>query len=187
MPPERSPDTNKCRADRTILVAEDDKALREMLSRTLTQRGFQVIALGTIAESLAQIKLEAPAYAIVDLRLSDGNGLDIIVALRNVRPDSKALILTGYASIMNAVTATKMGVVNYLAKPADVEEIVTALFADHSTSPPLNNSVMSPDRMQWEYIHRVYELCGRNVSETARQLKMHRRTLQRMLAKRAPK
>lgn len=149
-------------------------------------RGFKVTTAGSAADGIAKIKLSAPAYAVVDLRLGDGCGLQVISALKRERSDARAIVLTGYGSIATAVSAVKLGAIDYLAKPADEDDIVSALLAPegHKAEPP--EHPMSADRVRWRHINNVYELCGRNVSETARRLHMHRRTLQRILAKRAP-
>ena len=128
-----------------------------------------------------------PAYAVVDLRLEDGNGLDVVEALRAKRPDCRIVVLTGYGAIATAVAAVKIGATDYLSKPADANDITAALLADEEEMPPPPENPMSADRVRWEHIQRVYELCDRNVSETARRLNMHRRTLQRILAKRSPR
>ena len=174
-------------ADRNLLIVEDDKAFLERLARAMEARGFIVRTSETVADGLAQIARAAPAFAVVDLRLGDGNGLDVVSALKRQRPDAKAIVLTGYGNIATAVTAVKLGAVDYLAKPADADDVVNALLATGSakTEPPQNP--MSADRVRWEHIQRIYEMCNRNVSETARRLNMHRRTLQRILAKRAPR
>ena len=174
-------------ADRNLLIVEDDKAFLERLARAMEARGFIVRTSETVADALAQIARAAPAFAVVDLRLGDGNGLDVVSALKRQRPDARAIVLTGYGNIATAVTAVKLGAVDYLAKPADADDVVNALLATGSakTEPPQNP--MSADRVRWEHIQRIYEMCNRNVSETARRLNMHRRTLQRILAKRAPR
>jgi two-component system, response regulator RegA len=173
--------------DRSLLIVEDDKAFLERLARAMETRGFTVTACDSVAEGLAKIGRAAPAFAVVDLRLGDGNGLDVVSALKRRRPDARAIILTGYGNIATAVTAVKMGAVDYLAKPADADDVVAALLAigNQKSEPPSNP--MSADRVRWEHIQRIYEMCNRNVSETARRLNMHRRTLQRILAKRAPR
>ena len=173
--------------DRSLLIVEDDKPFLERLARAMETRGFTVTACDSVAEGLAQIGRAAPAFAVVDLRLGDGNGLDVVSALKRRRPDARAIILTGYGNIATAVTAVKMGAVDYLAKPADADDVVAALLAigNQKSEPPSNP--MSADRVRWEHIQRIYEMCNRNVSETARRLNMHRRTLQRILAKRAPR
>jgi two-component system, response regulator RegA len=174
-------------ADRSLLIVEDDKPFLERLARAMESRGFTVTPCESVAEGLAQIGRSAPAFAVVDLRLGDGNGLDVVSALKRKRPDARAIILTGYGNIATAVTAVKMGAVDYLAKPADADDVVAALLAigNQKSEPPSNP--MSADRVRWEHIQRIYEMCNRNVSETARRLNMHRRTLQRILAKRAPR
>jgi two-component system response regulator RegA len=173
--------------DRSLLIVEDDKPFLERLARAMETRGFTVTACDSVAEGLAQIGRAAPAFAVVDLRLGDGNGLDVVSALKRRRPEARAIILTGYGNIATAVTAVKMGAVDYLAKPADADDVVAALLAigNQKSEPPSNP--MSADRVRWEHIQRIYEMCNRNVSETARRLNMHRRTLQRILAKRAPR
>jgi two-component system response regulator RegA len=151
-------------------------------------RGFAVDTADSVAEGMRKVEAAAPAYAVVDMRLEDGNGLEVIELIRKRRPDSRMVVLTGYGNIATAVTAVKLGAVDYLAKPADADDVVFALTRDidgSKVAPPENP--MSADRVRWEHIQRVYELCERNVSETARRLNMHRRTLQRILAKRAPR
>jgi two-component system response regulator RegA len=173
--------------DRSLLLADDDRPFLTRLTRTMESRGFQVTAVDSVAEGLATIRRTAPAFAVVDMRLGDGNGLDIISELKALRPDSRGIILTGYGNIVTAVTAVKLGAFDYLAKPADADEIYNALMAIQHDKAELPENPMSADRVRWEHIQRIYELCGRNVSETARRLNMHRRTLQRILAKRAPR
>ena len=150
-------------------------------------RGFAVEAAGSVNEGLALLRQRAPAFAVVDMRLDDGNGIDVIAALKELRPDSRAVVLTGYGNIATAVSAVKIGAADYLAKPADADDVYNALLASPDDKAPPPENPMSADRVRWEHIQRVYELCNRNVSETARRLNMHRRTLQRILAKRAPK
>ena len=172
--------------DKTLLLLDDDAPLRTRLGRALEGRGFQVTLAGSVHEAIGAVKSAAPAFAVVDMRLEDGNGLGVVEAIHAVRPDAKVIMLTGYGNIASAVAAVKAGAVNYLPKPADADDVVRALLArDDAPAPPENP--MSADRVRWEHIQRVYELCGHNVSETARRLNMHRRTLQRILAKRAPK
>jgi len=174
-------------SDRTLLIVEDDRSFLQRLARAMESRGFTVTSAESVAEGLSQLETASPAYAVVDMRLADGNGLDVISALKRRRPDARGIILTGYGNIATAVNAVKMGAVDYLAKPVDADDVAAALLAhDGEVAVPPENP-MSADRVRWEHIQRVYELCGRNVSETARRLNMHRRTLQRILAKRAPK
>jgi two-component system response regulator RegA len=174
-------------SDRTLLIVEDDKSFLQRLARAMEGRGFTVTTAESVAEGLTQLETSSPAFAVVDMRLEDGNGLDVISALKRRRPDARAIILTGYGNIATAVNAVKLGAVDYLSKPVDADDVVAALLAldGRKAEPPENP--MSADRVRWEHIQRIYELCGRNVSETARRLNMHRRTLQRILAKRAPK
>lgn len=172
--------------DKSLLVLDDDAPLRTRLGRALEGRGFQATLVASVAEALSAVKLHAPAFAVVDMRLEDGNGLGVVEAIHAARPEARVIMLTGYGNIASAVAAVKAGAVDYLPKPADADDVVRALLArDDGPAPPENP--MSADRVRWEHIQRVYELCGHNVSETARRLNMHRRTLQRILAKRAPK
>jgi two-component system response regulator RegA len=184
------PDTTPARAvvgENTLLIVDDDRPFSTRLARAMEGRGFEVRVAESVADGVAAIEARAPAYAVIDMRLTDGNGLDVIARLKELRPDARGVILTGYGNIATAVTAVKLGAFDYLAKPADADEIHAALLAEpgERALPPENP--MSADRVRWEHIQRVYELCGRNVSETARRLNMHRRTLQRILAKRAPR
>ncbi len=174
-------------ADATLLLVDDDKPFVTRLARAMEGRGFTVDTAESVEEAVFKVKQRAPAYAVVDMRLGDGNGLDVVSALRDKRPDARIVILTGYGNIATAVTAVKLGAVDYLSKPADADDIYAALTrtGDAPAAPPENP--MSADRVRWEHIQRVYEMCERNVSETARRLNMHRRTLQRILAKRAPR
>ena len=173
--------------EKTLLVLDDDAAFRTRLARALEQRGFEVTAVATVAEASDVAAKTPPAYAVLDLRLEDGSGLSVVEALSRHRPDCRVVILTGYGAIATAVAAVKAGAIDYLAKPADPEDIVKALLAAPDDRPEPPENPMSADRIRWEHIQRVYELCGHNVSETARRLNMHRRTLQRILAKRAPR
>ncbi|HEY8262031.1 MAG TPA: ActR/PrrA/RegA family redox response regulator transcription factor [Methylosinus sp.] len=173
--------------DRSLLIVEDDKPFLGRLTRAMEARGFAVTAVETVADGLAAVESAPPAFAIIDMRLGDGNGIDVISELKAKRPDSRGIILTGYGNIATAVTAVKLGAFDYLAKPADADEIYHALMATQIEKPDALDNPMSADRVRWEHIQRVYESCDRNVSETARRLNMHRRTLQRILAKRAPR
>ncbi len=173
--------------DKSLLIVDDDKAFCQRLARAMEGRGFTVTTASTVAEGLAAIASAPPAFAVIDMRLTDGNGLDVMSELKGRRADTRAIILTGYGNIVTAVTAVKLGAFDYLAKPADADEIFNALMASQHDKAALPENPMSADRVRWEHIQRIYELCGRNVSETARRLNMHRRTLQRILAKRAPR
>lgn len=173
-------------SDEGLLIVEDDVVLRQQLAQSLGRRGFTVRVAAGVGEGIAAIEAEAPRYAVIDLRLGDGSGLDVVAKLHAVRPAAKAVILTGYGNIATAVAAVKLGAVDYLAKPADAEEIVAAL-TNEAAVPAAPEHPMTPDRVRWEHIQRVLTGCGGNISEAARQLGMHRRSLQRMLAKRPPK
>ncbi len=152
----------KISGERSLLIVEDDFSFLQRLAKALEQRGFAVTTAESVSDGLLQVEKSAPAYAVVDMRL-------------------------GYGNIATAVNAVKLGAVDYLAKPVDADDVVAALLAlDNAKIEPPENP-MSADRVRWEHIQRIYELCGRNVSETARRLNMHRRTLQRILAKRAPR
>lgn len=174
-------------ADRTLLILDDDKPFLSRLGRAMEARGFLVTLCESVEEGEAALETSPPAFAIIDMRLGDGNGLEVIRKLKEVRPDARGIILTGYGNIATAVTAVKLGAFDYLAKPADADEIYHALMATQTDKPDAQENPMSADRVRWEHIQRVFESCDRNVSETARRLNMHRRTLQRILAKRAPR
>ena len=153
----------------------------------MESRGFTVTTAESVDDGLLQVEKAAPAFAIVDMRLGcRGSGLDVISTIKKRRPEARAIILTGHGNIASAVNAMKLGAVDYLAKPVDADDVAAALLArDKKVQPPENP--MTAARVRWEHIQRIYELCDRNISETARRLKMHRRTLQRILNKRAPK
>jgi two-component system response regulator RegA len=173
--------------DRSLMILDDDKPFLHRLARAMESRGFVVTQCESVAEGLAALERTPPAFAIIDMRLGDGNGIDVIHKLKESRPDARGIILTGYGNIATAVTAVKLGAFDYLAKPADADEIYHALMATTIDKPDAQENPMSADRVRWEHIQRVFESCDRNVSETARRLNMHRRTLQRILAKRAPR
>jgi two-component system response regulator RegA len=174
-------------SDRSLLILDDDEPFRRRLGRAMEKRGFEVVAADSVAAGRMAAAARPPAYAVIDLRLEDGNGLDIVELLRERRPDSRIVVLTGYGAIASAVAAVKIGATDYLAKPADANDVTRALLARGGARPEPPERPMSADRVRWEHIQRVYELCDRNVSETARRLGMHRRTLQRILSKRSPK
>jgi len=173
--------------DKSLLIVDDDNPFRERLSRAMEKKGFVVTQAESVKKGIDSLKVKKPAFAVVDLRLNDGNGLEVVKEIQNLDTESRIIMLTGYGNIPTAVAAIKHGAIDYLAKPADADDVEKALLADPKAkaSPPENP--MTPDRVKWEHIHRVFELCNRNVSETARKLKMHRRTLQRILSKRSPK
>ena len=174
-------------ADRSLLILDDDEPFLHRLSRAMEKRGFEVTAVDSVAAGRVVADSRPPAYAVVDLRLEDGNGLELVGLLRERRPDMRIVVLTGYGAIASAVAAVKIGATDYLAKPADANDVTCALLARDLARPEPPENPMSADRVRWEHIQRIYELCDRNVSETARRLNMHRRTLQRILAKRSPK
>ncbi|GAA0297461.1 ActR/PrrA/RegA family redox response regulator transcription factor [Rhodovulum strictum] len=173
--------------DPTLLIVDDDEPFLRRLAKAMEKRGFLTETADSVAAGKAIATARPPAYAVVDLRLEDGNGLDVVEVLREKRPDAKIVVLTGYGAIATAVAAVKIGATDYLSKPADANDVTAALLSDGEALPPPPENPMSADRVRWEHIQRVYEQCDRNVSETARRLNMHRRTLQRILAKRSPR
>ena len=174
-------------ADKSLLIVDDDNPLRDRLARAMEKKGFQVSQADSVKQGITLAKNTPPAFAVVDLRLNDGNGLEVIKEIQKQKKDSRVVMLTGYGNIPTAVAAVKAGAIDYLAKPADADDVEKALLADPNKKAAPPESPMSADRVKWEHIHRVFELCNRNVSETARRLKMHRRTLQRILSKRSPR
>ena len=173
-------------ADKSLLILDDDDPLRGRLARAMEKKGFQVKEAKTVAEGLNIVKTTPPGFACVDLRLDDGNGLDVVKELYKNKKDARIVMLTGYGNLPTAVAAVKAGAIDYIAKPVDADDVESALLASPE-SKALPENPMSADRVKWEHIHRVFELCNRNVSETARRLKMHRRTLQRILSISSPR
>jgi len=173
--------------NKTLLIVDDDDPFRIRLSKAMENKGFLVVSASGVEDAKSKAKLNPPGFAVVDLRLNDGNGLDVVKEVHNLTPDSRVVVLTGYGNIPTAVAAVKAGAIDYIPKPADAEAIEAALLADKNKKAVPPENPMSADRVKWEHIQRVYELCDRNVSETARRLNMHRRTLQRILSKRSPK
>ncbi|MGJ8557943.1 MAG: ActR/PrrA/RegA family redox response regulator transcription factor [Sulfitobacter geojensis] len=173
--------------DKSLLLVDDDEPFLRRLAKAMEKRGFEVETADSVAGGCAIATARPPAFAVIDLRLGDGNGLDVVEVLREKRVDARVVVLTGYGAIATAVAAVKIGATDYLSKPADANDITNALLATGDDMPPPPENPMSADRVRWEHIQRVYELCDRNVSETARRLSMHRRTLQRILAKRSPR
>ena len=188
-PPESrpSPVAGLPESERTLLIVDDDQPLCQRLARAMERRSFIVTTADSVKGGIAAAKANTPAFAVVDLRLTDGSGLDVVSALREARPNARVVMLTGYGNIATAVAAVKAGAVDYLPKPADADAVERALLATEAALPPPPEDPMSADRVRWEHIQRVFEQCDRNVSETARRLKMHRRTLQRILSKHAPR
>ncbi|MGD9742817.1 MAG: ActR/PrrA/RegA family redox response regulator transcription factor [Dongiaceae bacterium] len=173
--------------ERHLLIVDDDAPFRQRLALAMERRGFRVAQAENMASGIAAARANPPAFAVVDLRLTDGSGLEVVTAIRGARPDSRIVVLTGYGNIATAVAAVKSGAVDYLSKPADADAVEAALLQREGTLPPPPEQPMTAERVRWEHIQRVYEQCDRNVSETARRLRMHRRTLQRILQKYAPK
>ena len=173
--------------NKSLLIVDDDNPFRERLARAMEKKGFEVFQAEGVQKGIQTVKDKKPAFAVVDLRLSDGSGLDVVKQIQSLNSTSRIIMLTGYGNIPTAVAAIKEGAIDYLAKPADADDVEKALLADPETKAEPPENPMSADRVKWEHIHRVFELCNRNVSETARRLKMHRRTLQRILSKRSPR
>ena len=174
-------------ADKSLLIVDDDNPLRDRLSRAMEKKGFQVRQADSVEQGISQARNAPPAFAVVDLRLNDGNGLEVVKEIQKIKKNSRIILLTGYGNIPTAVAAIKAGAIDYIPKPADADDVENALLSSPETKAKPPENPMSADRVKWEHIHRVFELCNRNVSETARRLKMHRRTLQRILSKRSPK
>ncbi len=173
--------------DKSLLIVDDDDPLRGRLSRAMEKKGFSVKEAKSVSESLEIVNKSPTNFAVIDLRLEDGNGLDVVKALLKAKKDSRIVMLTGYGNLPTAVAAVKAGAIDYIAKPVDADDVEAALLASPESKAKPPENPMSADRVKWEHIHRVFELCNRNVSETARRLKMHRRTLQRILSKRSPR
>ena len=173
--------------DKSLLIVDDDNPFRERLARAMEKKGFVVTQAESVKKGIDSLKMTKPAFAVVDLRLNDGNGLEVVKEIQYLNANSRIIMLTGYGNIPTAVSAIKHGAIDYLAKPADADDVEKALLADPKSKAQPPENPMTADRVKWEHIHRVFELCNRNVSETARKLKMHRRTLQRILSKRSPK
>ena len=174
-------------ADKSLLIVDDDNPLRDRLARAMGKKGFNVAQAESVEKGINQVKNTPPAFAIVDLRLGDGSGLKVVEEIKKYKKDSRIVMLTGYGNIPTAVEAVKAGAIDYIPKPADADDVENALLALPTSKAIPPTDPMSADRVKWEHIHRVFELCNRNVSETARRLKMHRRTLQRILSKRSPR
>ncbi len=174
-------------ADKTLLIVDDDNPLRDRLARAMIKKGFKVTQAESVKKGIIEARNAPPAFAIVDLRLNDGSGLEVVKEIRKLKNDSRVVMLTGYGNIPTAVAAVKAGAIDYIPKPADADDVENALLASPELKAIPPENPMSADRVKWEHIHRIFELCNRNVSETARRLRMHRRTLQRILSKRSPK
>jgi len=174
-------------ANKSLLIVDDDNPLRDRLSRAMEKKGFRVTQAESVKQGITMAKNSPPAYAVIDLRLNDGSGLEVVKEIQKLNKYSRIIMLTGYGNIPTAVAAVKAGAIDYIPKPADADDVEKALLASPNSKAIPPENPMSADRVKWEHIHRVFELCNRNVSETARRLKMHRRTLQRILSKRSPR
>ena len=170
-----------------LLIVDDDLPFRERLSRSMEKKGFSVESSPTFKDSIIMVKENEFDFAIVDMRLEDGSGLELVKEIQKISPQTKSLLLTGYGNIATAVAAIKSGAIDYLPKPAEIDQIYDALTNSKEVLPPPPENPMTADRIRWEHIQRVFIQCNRNVSETARRLRMHRRTLQRILNKHAPR
>jgi two-component system response regulator RegA len=173
--------------NRELLIVDDDLPFRDRLSKSMEKKGFVVEAYSNAQLTSERIKNKDFDYAIVDMRLEDGSGLELIKLIKLTNPNTRSLLLTGYGNIATAVAAIKSGAIDYLPKPAEIDQIYEALISTKDVLPPPPENPMTADRVRWEHIQRVFIQCSRNVSETARRLRMHRRTLQRILNKHAPK
>lgn len=173
--------------DKSLLILDDDDPFRNRLARAMEKKGFLVKEAKSVKEGLQIAENKPTNFALIDLRLEDGSGLEVVKALHKAKNDSRIVMLTGYGNLPTAVAAVKAGAMDYIAKPVDADDVEAALLASPESKAKPPENPMSADRVKWEHIHRVFELCNRNVSETARRLKMHRRTLQRILSKRSPK
>jgi two-component system response regulator RegA len=168
-----------------ILIVDDDEPFRVAMRNAFLRRGYEVSLAGSADEAQALLQREAPDYAVVDLRMPGPSGLEVVRALRALSDPPQVVVLTGYGTIGTAVEAIRLGAINYLNKPADADEVEAALLGKRP--PPPVDEVPSLDRQEWEYLNRILADCNGNISEAARRLKMHRRTLQRKLQKHPPK
>ena len=173
--------------NKSLLIVDDDNPFRERLARAMEKKGFEVFQAESVQKGIESVKNKKPGFAVIDLRLNDGNGLEVVKEIQSSNSSSRIIMLTGYGNIPTTVEAIKAGAIDYISKPTDADDIAKALLAHPNSKPVPPENPMSADRVKWEHIHRVFELCNRNVSETARRLKMHRRTLQRILSKRSPR
>ena len=173
--------------DKYLLIVDDDLPFRDRLSKSMEKKGFIVEVFSDYKSTSNRIKEKNFDYAIVDMRLEDGSGLELIKLIQSINSSTRSLLLTGYGNIATAVAAIKSGAIDYLPKPAEINQIYEALTTLKDILPLPPENPMTADRVRWEHIQRVFIQCERNVSETARRLRMHRRTLQRILNKHAPK
>ena len=173
--------------NKRLLIVDDDAPFRDRLSKSMEKKGFEVEIFYDLKSSITRINQKKFDYAIVDMRLGDGSGLELVKMIKLLNPKTRSLLLTGYGNIATAVAAIKSGAIDYLPKPAEIERIYESLISSKNILPLPPENPMTADRVRWEHIQRVFIQCNRNVSETARRLRMHRRTLQRILNKHAPK
>jgi two-component system response regulator RegA len=173
-----------------MLIVDDDGVLLDRLVRAFRDRGYDVRGAASFDAGLASARLDPPEFAVIDLRIADASGLELVRELLAFDPETQIVILTGYGSIATAIDAVRLGAVYYLAKPADADDILAAFARGQSPpSPDLDSGqIEAPSlaRAEWEHIHRVLSDCHGNISEAARRLKIHRRSLQRKLNKYAP-
>ena len=172
---------------KNLIIIDDDVPFRDRLSYSMEKKGFVVETFSSAKEAKDCLMEKNFTHAIIDMSLEDGSGLEIIQFIKKISPETQSLLLTGYGNIATAVAAIKSGAIDYLPKPADIEQIYGALILSKDMLPPPPDNPMTADRVRWEHIQRVFIQCKRNVSETARRLRMHRRTLQRILNKHAPR
>ncbi|WLT31918.1 response regulator transcription factor [Geothrix sp. PMB-07] len=171
----------------SLLLVDDDATYRERLAKAIAARGFEVRTAEDAEAAVALADADSPEYAVLDLRMPGESGLDLLRRLMAIDPTTKVLMLTGYGSIATALEAVRLGAVNYLTKPADVDDILAAFSPERpvsETSPDLETPSLA--RVEWEHIQRVLQDCDGNLSEAARRLGMHRRSLQRKAARRRP-
>ena len=168
----------------SLLIVDDDTVFCEVLSEALTKRGYSVTTAHNVDDGLELARKEPPEFAVIDLRMPGKSGLEMVSELKQLDEHTRIVVLTGYASIATAVEAIKLGAIHYLAKPADADDIAAAFYReDGDKDTPIRSKPLSVGQVEWEHIHKVLTECDGNVSETARRLNMHRRTLQRKLAK----
>ncbi len=172
----------------TLLVVDDDAAFRERLARAIAARGYEVRSAGDAAEALASARADSPEMAVVDLRMPNGSGLELVRDLKQIDPATKVVVLTGYGSIATAIEAMRLGATHYLPKPATADEVLAAFHRDEAKplEPIAETDTPTLARAEWEHINRVLADCGGNISEAARRLGLHRRSLQRKLQKHPP-
>jgi two-component system response regulator RegA len=171
-----------------LLIIDDDVILADRLEKSLSKRGFQASTAYSVKDAIEKIKETSFDFALIDLRIGSDSGIELVSKIKEATPNCRIVMLTAFGNIATAVAAVKSGAIDYLAKPADADAIENALLQDSgSPLPPPPAEPMTAERVRWEHIQRIYEQCDRNISETARRLKMHRRTLQRILGKYAPR